>query len=186
MGESAELLMNLRGTLIMVPQMQASDIARACSNILQKHVDASERPSEMLLDALAEALSGVEYFIERLDENVQHSDAEILVKAREVILPYMASQDLELDSEVLSDDAIEQDDLIEIDLTSEMQPVELEQVNETVESSHEEISLELPEGSDDAVEEISLELPQDESANEEITLADISLEPLLDLSLIHI
>lgn len=180
LGESAELLMNLRGTLIMVPQMQASDIARACSNILQKHVDASERPSEMLLDALAEALSGVEYFIERLDENVQHSDSEILVKAREVILPYMASQDLELDSEVLSDDAIEQDDLIEIDLTSEMQPVGLEQVNETVESSHEEISLELPEGSDDAFEEISLELPQDVSANEEITLADISLEPLLD------
>ena len=178
LGESAELLMNLRGTLIMVPQMQASDIARACSNILQKHVDSSERPNEMLLDALAEALSGVEYFIERLHENVQHSDEEILVKAREVILPFMASQDLELDSEVLSDDAIEQDDLIEIDLSSSMQPVHLEQKQET--SSVDELTLELPETNPVAFEEISLELPEESTASDEITLADIELEPLVD------
>lgn len=180
LGESAELLMNLRGTLIMVPQMQASDIARACSNILQKHVDTSERPSEILLDALAEALSGVEYFIERLHENVQHSDAEILVKAREVILPFMASQDLALDSEVLSSDAIEQDDLIEIDLSSEMQSVQARQVSDTTENSLAEITLELPESNDVSFEEISLELPEENTTNVDITLADISLEPLLD------
>lgn len=178
LGESAELLMNLRGTLIMVPQMQASDIARACSNILQKHVDSSERPNEMLLDALAEALSSIEYFIERLHQNVQHSDEEILVKAREVILPFMVSQDLELDSEVLSDDAIEQDDLVEIDLSSSMQPFHLERQQET--PSVDELALELPESNPEVFEEISLELPEESTASDEIILADIELESLED------
>lgn len=116
LGEAAELLMNLRGTLIMVPQMEAADIARACSNILHKHVDSQERPAEVLLDALAESLSGVEYFLERLEKNHHNQSDSILLRAREVILPFIPAQDLAPDDNILDAQALE-DDLEEVDFS---------------------------------------------------------------------
>ncbi|MEH6344557.1 MAG: Hpt domain-containing protein [Bermanella sp.] len=95
LGDAAELMMNLRGTLIMVPQIEAANISRACSNIIQRHVDQQQNPDDVLLNALAEALSGIEYFIERLAENNQSDNLGILSKAREAILPFSVKGELE-------------------------------------------------------------------------------------------
>ncbi len=94
LGDAAELMMNLRGTLIMVPQIEAANISRACSNILQRHVDQQQKPGDDLLNALAESLSGIEYFIERLAENNQSDSLGILTKAREAILPFSIEGEL--------------------------------------------------------------------------------------------
>ncbi len=163
LAQAAELMMSLRGTLIMVPQIEAADISRACSNILQKHVDRQERPAEVLLDALAEALSGIEYFLERLDRSGQSADLEILKKARTALLPFMATSELAeqdgiLDSEILEDDLIEVDmsESIEEDVlplvtettedelpTADIQQVEAQELNAQLSASIDEIA-ELP------------------------------------------
>ena len=151
LGEAADLLMNLRGTLIMVPQMEAADIARSCSNILHKHVDTQERPTEVLLDALAESLSGIEYFLERLEENNQGDSSAILLRAREAILPFMATQDLAPDDSILDAQAIE-DDLEEVNFSeqnafAESDEVEVEETTLELEpdvSSEESIEFGLP------------------------------------------
>lgn len=150
LGEAADLLMNLRGTLIMVPQMDAADIARSCSNILHKQVDTQQRPSDVLLDALAESLSGIEYFLERLEENNQADSSEILVRSREAILPYMAAQDLAPDDSIIDAQAME-DDLEEVDfsqLPEEVEDLQLDSNESPVEIATEEsIEFGLPQDS---------------------------------------
>ncbi len=106
LGDASELLMNLRGTLIMVPQIEAANISRACSNIFQRHVDQQENPSELLLNALAEALSGIEYFIERLSDNNQDDSLGILAKAREAIKPFTTDGELEAKAEIVKEEEI--------------------------------------------------------------------------------
>ncbi|OUR69509.1 hypothetical protein A9Q73_02015 [Bermanella sp. 47_1433_sub80_T6] len=117
LGEAAELMMNLRGTLIMVPQIEAADISRICSNILQNHVHRQERPKDVLLDALAEALSGIEYFIERLEENNADDNQGILSKARTAILPFIPAVDVAEKDGILGDEVLE-DDLVEVDIVT--------------------------------------------------------------------
>ena len=161
LGEAADLLMNLRGTLIMVPQMDAADIARSCSNILHKQVDTQQRPSDVLLDALAESLSGIEYFLERLEENNQADSSGILVRSREAILPYMAAQDLAPDDSIIDAQAME-DDLEEVDFSQ--LPEEVEDLQPDSNESPVEIATE---------ESIEFGLPQDsaqgKSNEDEIT-----------------
>lgn len=152
LGEAADLLMNLRGTLIMVPQVEAADIARSCSNILQKHVDSQDKPADLLMHALAEALSGIEYFLERLEENSQSVDVGILARSREAILPYLTANDLSPEDGVLTSEAFEEDDLIEVDFGTE----DFQQEN-----SNEEISL-----------DIDVAAQEDSFVNEELNVND--------------
>jgi chemosensory pili system protein ChpA (sensor histidine kinase/response regulator) len=197
LAEAAALLMNLRGTLIMVPQVEAADIARSCSNILQKHVDSQKFPADFLLNSLAEALSGIEYFLERLEENSQFADKAILNKARAAILPYTSSYDLSPEDGVLDIEALEEDDLIEVDFgleeTSEELDVSEESEFNQVEEQHldtlaEEVDQETIESKllnnelRDSLSEIS-ELPVMEVADDEDSeIAESALDNALDLS----
>lgn len=156
LDQAAELLMQLHGTLTMVPQMEAANIARSCSRILHDQVTSQVRPSDELLDALAESLSGIEYFLERLEENNHGDSSAILVRARDVILPFKSEQDIESNNDINEAQVIE-DDLQDIDLSEN---IELESADEqvsidtsSVQSSDAEESIEfnLPAQSDDAL-----------------------------------
>ncbi|MGR6872055.1 Hpt domain-containing protein [Pseudomonas sp. HK3] len=152
LGEAADLLMNLRGTLIMVPQMEAADIARSCSNVLHQQVDAQERPSDALLDGLAESLSGIEYFLERLEENNHGDSSDILLRARNAILPFVSTQDdTAADVQIVEDaaDSIPSAELTESEETAFDTPEELT-LNDD-ESQDENIEFSLPV-EDDTVE----------------------------------
>lgn len=160
LAEAADQLMSLRGTLIMVPQVEAAEIARYCSNILHKHVDQNEQPSAALLDALAESLSGVEYFLERIDEDAQQDSNGILQRARDVILPFIAAQDLAADEPVVAEDALE-DDLEEVSLEAPVDDAE-----QSIDRQEPVSSVDIE---DEAIEDNEAEL-------ETITLDDVSAE----------
>lgn len=156
LDQAADLLMQLHGTLTMVPQMEAANIARSCSRILHDQVTSQVRPSDELLDALAESLSGIEYFLERLEENNHGDSSAILVRAHDVILPFKSEQDIESINDINEAQVIE-DDLQDIDLSEN---IELENSDEqisidtsSVQSSDAEESIEfnLPAQSDDAL-----------------------------------
>lgn len=159
LGEAADLLMNLRGTLVMVPQNETADIARICSNILRKHVDQQERPAGVLMDALAEALSGVEYYLERMHDNNHSGSQGILDKAHNVLLPFIPQADLAPADAVLLHEEIE-DDLEDVDFSA------------TDEFDAEDESLELG-AEEDAMEEIvNIDLPLDEAENDASSVED--------------
>ncbi|MFT6325735.1 MAG: chemosensory pili system protein ChpA (sensor histidine kinase/response regulator) [Crocinitomicaceae bacterium] len=163
LAEAASLLMNLRGALIMVPQVEAADIARSCSNILQKHADSQSHPADFLLNSLAEALSGIEYFLERLEESSQFADKAILNKARAAILPYISPYDLSPEDGVLDIEALEEDDLIEVDFG--LEELELESI-------------------DEPIIELDKETVQSQSLNNELrdSLSEISELPVIEVN----
>lgn len=149
LDQAAELLMQLHGTLTMVPQMEAANIARSCSRILHDQVTSQVRPSDELLDALAESLSGIEYFLERLEENNHGDSSAILVRARDVILPFKSEQDIESNNDINEAQVIE-DDLQDIDLSDNIE----------LESADEQVSIDTsPVQSSDAEESIEFNLP---------------------------
>jgi chemosensory pili system protein ChpA (sensor histidine kinase/response regulator) len=171
LADAASLLMNLRGALIMVPQVEAADIARSCSNILQKNVDSQDRPADFLLNSLAEALSGIEYFLERLEESSQFADKAILSKARAAILPYISSYDLSPEDGILDIEALEQDDLIEVDFGIEEADVHLQssvkpELNQIEESELESVDQSAAELDNEAIESQSLNNEVRESISE--------------------
>jgi len=176
LSEAADLLMNLRGTLIMVPQIEAADIARACSNILHKQVDTDEKPADILLHALAEALSGVEYFLERIQDSRQADNQSILLKAREAILPFIPSADLSPEDGILDSEAIEIDDLEDVDIHAGHEAnndFDADNFDSDL-SLEEDKAADEPEASPD-LEEISLEVAEEPVA-EEADSFDIDLE----------
>jgi chemosensory pili system protein ChpA (sensor histidine kinase/response regulator) len=179
LGDAGELMMNLRGTLIMVPQIEAADIARICSNILQNHVHRQERPKDVLLDALAEALSGIEYFIERLEENSQSGGADILGKARKAILPFIPASDIAEADGTLAPEVFE-DDLEEVEVvvtpTDDLMASE-EAVDESVNNDAAEASITIQ----DMPEDESIELVEISSAKELNNELSESLQELNDL-----
>ena len=175
LGDAAELLMNLRGTLVMVPQVEAADISRSCSNILQRQVDSQDRPADLLLRALAEALSGIEYFLERLEESSHSPDLSILTRSRAAILPYLGVNDLSEHDGVLDSEVFEEDDLIEVDFGLEDGDEETNtQISEEfVEPRVEEIKLEGVQLDDvkEELESITLEFDED---NDELSFENTS------------
>jgi chemosensory pili system protein ChpA (sensor histidine kinase/response regulator) len=176
LGEAADLLMNLRGTLVMVPQVEAADISRSCSNILQKHVDSQDKPADLLMHALAEALSGIEYFLERLEENSHSVDLGILARSREAILPYLSINDLSPEDGVLDSEVLEEDDLIEVDFG-----VEEFDGTETliIAEDDTEDAVTHVDSVDNDIEEIELSAPLD--ADNEVT--KIVEEPSIEIEL---
>ena len=154
LDQASELLMNLHGTLVMVPQQEAADIANACSDILHDHVETQKRPEESLLNALAESLSGIEYFLERLEKNTHISSLDILKRSREAIADYLPAkapeiteQDVEeatgvaQDTESTLDEIALDSDIPELTVETDLELPTLE-VEESIEPESESVAQE--------------------------------------------
>ncbi|MCP5334781.1 MAG: Hpt domain-containing protein [Oceanospirillaceae bacterium] len=160
LGEGSALLHNLKGSLIMVPQIKAAKLAEGCAQVLAEFSSSAERPSRDQLDDFADALAGIEYFIERLNDDDQDDHYGILEKSR------LALVKLGLDfppepipvpvvAEMESDDSSEDDDVIEITLESESpadDSADSEPELEVVAADAEEIIVALPEETADLAE----------------------------------
>ncbi len=94
--QAGEQLNNLASTLTMVPQPQAALIAEGCAQLLNDLVERGERPDLPVLENLAEALSGIEYFLERLDDDDRDNHLDILEKARKALAHYITLDDLDI------------------------------------------------------------------------------------------
>lgn len=65
-----ELLTQVRGGLAMIPLARAADLLRACNSYIQEQLLARKAiPNWQDLDTLADAITSVEYYLERLSED---------------------------------------------------------------------------------------------------------------------
>lgn len=105
------LLQSVRGGLLMLPLERPANVLKCCNRFLDNQVIAKkERPSVQDLDTLADAITSVEYYLERLDMNGT-SDAGILEIAEEAvaILGYpVDADDMDADDESQMADLREQ------------------------------------------------------------------------------
>ncbi|NJN50541.1 MAG: hybrid sensor histidine kinase/response regulator, partial [Gammaproteobacteria bacterium] len=73
-----DLLNAVRGALAMVPLPQAADQLGRCGRYVRERLLAGETPDWTMLDAFADALSGVDYFLERLSDDAGMPGKDIL------------------------------------------------------------------------------------------------------------
>ncbi|WP_257292448.1 Hpt domain-containing protein [Endozoicomonas sp. ONNA1] len=74
-----ELLHKVQGGLSMTPLTRAADLVRACSEHISKEwVENSKTPEKMELEYLADAVTSIEYYLERLSDKNQEEHEVIL------------------------------------------------------------------------------------------------------------
>ncbi len=110
------LLVQVRGALAMIPLARAASLLAACNEYIQEHLLVDEtRPDAVLLDCLADTLTGVEYYLERMGEDHEAPGDQILDLAQQSLarLGYAPAPDtLEVP---LLDEVITQDELLALD-----------------------------------------------------------------------
>lgn len=156
-----ELLKGVEGALAMVPQLaQAATILSQTRDIIESRLlsEAAEEPTWDMMDSLADAVAGVDYYLERVAENSQEDGGSVLQVAAESIAA--------LTGEPLETLGFDVDD----SLPREGDEAGLEVSLEEDSTTEDGVSLDLPV-LDEAVEEIA-DVPQlDEIADESLNRA---------------
>lgn len=107
------LLVQVRGALAMIPLARAASLLAACNDYIVEHLLVDEtRPSWLQLDSLADTLTGIEYYLERMGEDPGTPGDQILDLAQQSLarLGYSpAPEDVPVLEEVVT-----QDELLEL------------------------------------------------------------------------
>ncbi len=87
-----DLLTQVRGALAMIPLPRAAGLLETCNDYIKAHLLADPQPpASPQLDALADAISAIEYYLERLSEDPQAPGERVLdvAQARLAALGYL-------------------------------------------------------------------------------------------------
>jgi len=80
------LLMEIRGSMEMVGQRRCARVLGACARYIKDRlIDGKHTPDWREMDTLADAIAGVEYYLETLDEDVIEEEDTILAVAEESV-----------------------------------------------------------------------------------------------------
>jgi len=73
------LLTQVRGALAMIPLSRAASLIEACNSFIREHllVD-TDHPGWQQLDSLADVITSIEYYLERLNDDPQESSEQLL------------------------------------------------------------------------------------------------------------
>lgn len=135
-----EKIAAVKGGLLMVPlERPAAILEQSASFIRDKFIDSNEKPSWDEMDTIADAISGVEYYLECLSED-NHADESVLSIAAES----MAKLDYKVEGEesVVEVEESVTEEIIEDQLKNEISdettldlPEEIEEIEKSIEDS---------------------------------------------------
>jgi len=89
-----DLLTQVRGALAMIPLHRAASLLEACNSYIREHLLADRTPPDWQhLDNLADAITSIEYYLERLSEDPQTLGEQVLDVAEQSLatLGYLPS-----------------------------------------------------------------------------------------------
>jgi chemosensory pili system protein ChpA (sensor histidine kinase/response regulator) len=110
------LLVQVRGALAMIPLARAASLLAACNEYIQANLLVDKAPPTWpQLDGLADALTSIEYYLERLGEDHEAPGEQVLDMAQVSLasLGYSPIPDVAVELPVL-DEVISQDELLEL------------------------------------------------------------------------
>ncbi|MDB6141793.1 MAG: cheA 1, partial [Pseudomonas sp.] len=110
------LLVQVRGALAMIPLARAASLLAACNEYIQANLlEDKAPPTWPQLDGLADALTSIEYYLERLGEDHEAPGEQVLDMAQVSLasLGYSPIPDATVELPVL-DEVISQDELLEL------------------------------------------------------------------------
>ena len=100
MSQVPALLSSIRGGLKMIPMSRAANILHVCQHYVEDEIlSPSFDPNLVSLELLAEVISGVEYYLERMAENGSESNDIALEMAEKSLQELGLSLDVELPEE---------------------------------------------------------------------------------------
>lgn len=109
-------LSGIRGGLVMIPLNQAATVLKYAQDYVEDQLLGNKRTPEWNeLDALADAIMGVEYYLERLSRDGSGTNLDILQRAADSIaklgytVPRFADADAVSETNVSDDDSVEAD-----------------------------------------------------------------------------
>jgi chemosensory pili system protein ChpA (sensor histidine kinase/response regulator) len=110
------LLVQVRGALAMIPLARAASLLAACNEyILERLLIDETRPDWTQLDSLAETITGIEYYLERMGEDPEAPGEQVLDMAQESLARLGYSPILDAGQVPLLDEVISQDELLEME-----------------------------------------------------------------------
>ena len=143
-----ELLSSVRGGLVMLPLERAADVVAACGLYIRRElIELGQQPDWVALDALADVISGIDYYLERVatDDIVRGDGILAAVEERLALLGYapadlprlLAEQEQEQETEPapVADTPLSTDDSDDEEgLDPELLEIFVEEVGEVLET----------------------------------------------------
>jgi len=109
------LLVQVRGALAMIPLARAASLLAACNEYIHEHLLVDEtRPAWTQLDSLADTITGIEYYLERMGEDHEAPGEQVLDMAQESLARLGYSPILDAQEVPLLDEVISQDEILEL------------------------------------------------------------------------
>ncbi|SQF93902.1 response regulator receiver:CheW-like protein :ATP-binding region, ATPase-like:Hpt [Paucimonas lemoignei] len=109
------LLVQVRGALAMIPLARAASLLAACNEYIHEHLLVDEtRPAWTQLDSLADTITGIEYYLERMGEDHESPGEQVLDMAQESLARLGYFPTLEAQGVPLLDEIISQDEILEL------------------------------------------------------------------------
>jgi chemosensory pili system protein ChpA (sensor histidine kinase/response regulator) len=177
------LLSAVRGALAMVPLARPADQLDRCARYVANELIAGNTPDWAALDAFADAISGIDYYLERLCDDAAHPGDDILNVVDRSLTQLGYGQGSERALRPLAMPAIvEPDDAIEAQLPQVVAEHSVAQAATPVG----QVSIQAPAiaaaaiGTRTQEEEAPLqqyEPPEEEQLEEEIVVVDVAAEP---------
>jgi chemosensory pili system protein ChpA (sensor histidine kinase/response regulator) len=110
------LLVQVRGALAMIPLARAASLLAACNEYIHEHLLVDEtRPAWTQLDSLADTITGIEYYLERMGEDHEAPGEQVLDMAQESLARLGYSPILDAEEVPLLDEVISQDEILELE-----------------------------------------------------------------------
>lgn len=110
----SEQLIQVRGALAMIPLARASGLLAACNDYIVEHLlTGGERPAWSQLDHLADVITGIEYYLERMAEDPEAPGEHVLDLAQDSLAklgysPVADAIDVPVLDEVISQEELRQ------------------------------------------------------------------------------
>ncbi len=109
------LLVQVRGALAMIPLARAASLLAACNEYIHEHLLVDEtRPAWTQLDSLADTITGIEYYLERMGEDHEAPGEQVLDMAQESLARLGYFPTLDAQGVPLLDEVISQDEILEL------------------------------------------------------------------------
>ncbi len=110
------LLVQVRGALAMIPLARAASLLAACNEYIHEHLLIDEtRPAWTQLDSLADTITGIEYYLERMGEDHESPGEQVLDMAQESLARLGYSPTLDAQEVPVLDEVISQDEILELE-----------------------------------------------------------------------
>lgn len=110
------LLVQVRGALAMIPLARAASLLAACNEYILEHLLVDEtRPAWTQLDSLADTITGIEYYLERMGEDHEAPGEQVLDMAQESLAKLGYTPTLDAVDVPLLEEVISQDEILELE-----------------------------------------------------------------------